>query len=602
MAVSSGRLSRPSKPIRLKCSYDILLLSLAFLIFNLAWFNFKLSLSPTTTSTIGFSSSNSQRIALDHPLPVRQKRQQLPDGTFNGYPVYFYERKHDTPASIYTTTPHCVGETYQGMLKIRKKKKFVEKDPTWMSRSCHYSFMCFDIDKQDFVVVQPPNEERILPALKENPDMDVSQGYLRLGVNSSSLDSFVSVSIGGINQKWTWNDDGIGRLQWAPRVLDEPPTSFYTLPSNVAMIPFHSLNGANPGHLVWDDFIPAYTLMSMFGLQDHEPLMLRYVLPDGRGLWASCDLRDANRQSCYHLHKKFWPLMNKNERSKVTTNIKVEWQTPMNKSNYICARHGLVGMGSLTDHGSKCSAIILEKIFVYYESIANTRFWTRVAVKAHGWEKRDYESVHNHGKAGLLWSFRMFAISNVGIVEKPLKPPFRIVYSVDSSKIPARNVDFSRQIDALESALDPSEATIEKYRFADYSLKEQMQIASDAAIFVTACGGGTVTGTFVQRGASLFIYYRHDGGVSNNKHTGKPARLDWDIFNNMGYARVHWLPKATINRQEDLDVFVQLVKNALNSIKRGESEKLEKWYDLHIVIHTQSSLLLRRNSSNPVRL
>jgi hypothetical protein len=115
--------------------------------------------------------------------------------------------------------------------------------------------------------------------------------------------------------------------------------------------------------------------------------------------------------------------------------------------------------------------------------------------------------------------------------------------------------------------LDPSEAVVETYTFKEFSLREQVNIASEAAIFVTACGGGAVTGTFVQRGSSIFIYYKHNGGVKGNKHSEKPARLDWDIFNNIGYARVHWMRKDTIKKPEDEDAFVQLIKNELNRIK-----------------------------------
>ena len=83
------------------------------------------------------------------------------------------------------------------------------------------------------------------------------------------------------------------------------------------------------------------------------------------------------------------------------------------------------------------------------------------------------------------------------------------------------------------------------------------------------CGGGAVTGTFLQRGSSIFIYYSINSGLRHGRKTDSPAILDWDIFNNLGYARVHWLPRQSLSSEEDRNAFVQLVQNELNRIKLG---------------------------------
>lgn len=500
----------------LKCSNATLVLCFGFVIFNTLWINFQVQLSPNAQ----------ERATLNGPIKYsdnrRSTKERVSDGFFNGYPVYYHEEKNTESASWYSSS-HCVGENYQ-------------PESSWFQRSCHYSFLCFDMERQDFVVFESPNERAILPYLDKLPWMDVSQGYIHLRGHENN------VSLGGINLKWTKRGDGIPRLNWSPRILQEAPTAFYVLPANVTLIPFHSLSAVNPGHLVWDDFLPAYTMMRMFGLGHHEPLMLRYVLPDGRGLWASCDFTDEKTESCRIMHNKFWPLMNTNNQSKLTTNLKVEWQAPMNKSKYICARHGLAGFGSLTDHGS---------------------------MKTHGWDPHDFKTTHNHGRGRMLWDFRMFAVNNVGFVDQPLKPPYKIVFSTGSSQMKARNVDFSLHIEVLKSAFDPSEVVVEEHAFKEYSIAEQVKIASEAAIFVTVCGGGAVTGTFLQRGSSIFIYYSINSGLHNGRKTDSPAILDWDIFNNLGYARVHWLPRQSLSSEEDRNAFVQLVQNELNRIKLG---------------------------------
>jgi hypothetical protein len=77
------------------------------------------------------------------------------------------------------------------------------------------------------------------------------------------------------------------------------------------MVPFHSIAAMNPGHMVWDDFLPLYTLLHIFGFTNddekddfdldstsssYDLLMVRFVLPpfagDSCGLWAGCDWRD----------------------------------------------------------------------------------------------------------------------------------------------------------------------------------------------------------------------------------------------------------------------------------------------------------------------
>jgi hypothetical protein len=358
-----------------------------------------------------------------------------------------------------------------------------------------------------------------------------------------------TVSLGGINQKWTMKSNGVPRLEWFPQInvsSADTVLSYYELPPQVVLIPFHSLNGANPGHLLWDDFLPAYTLLTMFQLEEESDLLLmRYVLKDEeRGLWASCDWRQDKKEDCEKMHKKFSPLMmgaGSNHDLATTESFNFQPKT-QSKTNLVCARHGLAGMGALTDHGTD---------------------------KAHGWEEKDYQTTHNHGRGGMLYAFRNYMMSNLGLpIEYRHKPPFRIVFSEKSSNIPSRYIDFTSQIDFLRKSFHPKYVSVESYVFKDMSLVEQIKIASQATIFITGCGGGAVTATFLPRGGSVFIYYLENGGMLNNKETGKPARLDWDLFNNLAYLRVHWLPKQTMQKETDLRALLFLVQHELDAHMR----------------------------------
>jgi hypothetical protein len=102
-------------------------------------------------------------------------------------------------------------------------------------------------------------------------------------------------------------------------------------------------------------------------------------------------------------------------------------------------------------------------------------------------------------------------------------------------------------------------------------MKEQLEIASQASIFITSCGGGAVTSMFMPRGSSIIMYYMEDGGVIANKLTGKPARLDWDLFNNIAYLKVHWLPAGTMETESDIKALFLLIQHELEGLIREKS-------------------------------
>ena len=564
----------------------------------------------------------------DRPFPPN------PDGNFNGYPIYYHDLNDPTTSSKFsyynsplsgnmkgpTSIVHCVGENYQSNSKIHK---------SWMHRSCHFQFMCFNISSNEFEIYQHPQETFIQKYKSQrDPFMDLSQSYYYDNITTT-------VSLGGINLKWGVGDknDGVSRLEWFPKIVTNyQPTSFYTLPSNVVMIPFHSLAGQNPGHLVWDDFMSIYTLLYVFQLPNKHPLLLRYVLPplpdekekgQQGGLWASCDYNDQKYHDCETMFRKFYPLMtttssfssstlsslylNKSNNTPIinkspilTTQLGTQLQLFRDqdrhyeqdeevqpKSNLICARHGAAGIGSLTDHGTD---------------------------KFHGWHDKDYKTTHNHGRGGLFYKFRQHTVQNILGQRKRKQqesgntdndnhsnniggggdisgPPYKIVFSKASSNNIHRTLDFSSQSVFLQQELiennkqeeknmanDKSNMSsspnvdIQSYLFKEYTLEEQIEIVSDAAIYITGAGGGAVTASWLPKGSTVIIYYRETGGQEANKATGLPARLDWDYFNNIGYLRVHWLPSGTMNTYRDLVALLELVKHELQIIEREKQE------------------------------
>ena len=293
---------------------------------------------------------------------------------------------------------------------------------------------------------------------------------------------------------------------------------------------------------MWDDFLPVYTLLRMFQLfEGKQLLMMRYILK-GERMWATCDLNVVNRDLCKIMYEKFLPLIAV-DADRFSTSEDYTFEVSDKKSNLICASHGAAGVGMLTDHG----------------------------IKLHGWESNDYETMHNHGRGSLLFDFRNYMVSNVGIPLGPLsaKSPYKITFSLGSSHSTYRNFNFDKQMEAIKSAFG-DKVDVKAVMIKDYTVKEQVQIAVDSAIFITACGGGAVTATFLSQGASVILYYPETGGVRNNRMTGLPALLDWDLFNNAAYLRTHWLPTTTMDDVDDLLILVKLIQHDLDLIARQE--------------------------------
>ena len=106
----------------------------------------------------------------------------------------------DTPASLdpptstsaLASTIHCVGDTFTPR--------------AWAHRSCEFTNICFDRKKNDFVLFKPEDS--------------IAHVHTPEALISSSSSYHLSVSLGGINPRWNWVDDGIHKLEWFPRIVD----------------------------------------------------------------------------------------------------------------------------------------------------------------------------------------------------------------------------------------------------------------------------------------------------------------------------------------------------------------------------------------------
>ena len=347
-------------------------------------------------------------------------------------------------------------------------------------------------------------------------------------------------------------------LKWKEAIA----SGFYELPEDSVIVPFHSMAGQNPGHLVWDDWLPIYSLLATFEMLHKRQVFMRFEVP-GRGLWASCQ---RNRDDCTKMMQKFMPLMGMKqdkfssiydfiftaksdglERSDVT-GTQSQFERTSAKSQYVCSPSGAAGLGMVTDHG----------------------------LSTHGWVEKDYTNSHNRNRATELYAFRNFMLANIGVSASPLKRPdgkIRIVFSTASSSVGSRSMsNFHKHITPIKRQLGKKyNLEIIQKKMSDLSLVQQAELVSTTAIFVTVCGGGAVSATFLPKGASLFVFFHDEEGKN-----GRPVRLDWDYLNHLGYVRTHWIPRPKQTKampgsalgptEIDYDAFVRLMDHELDII------------------------------------
>jgi hypothetical protein len=441
----------------------------------------------------------------------------------------------------------------------------------WMYRTCEYTNICWN---------------------------DSSRQYVAIVDDHHSSNSIPYVSIGGINPRWRsilGSDPELGeivKMRWKPEEvaassIDPKSIVYYEMDENTILLPFHSMAGHNVGHLLWDDFYPIYTALRMRGLippstsltenssskRGPKLLLLRHVL-ENTTLYANCDIRRNKRKQCKSNFERFVPLMGVDPNTFYTTKTSQLTMSTLGgdatKSKpitgksvaLICAKTTVAGIGFLTDHG-----------------------W-----HDHGWETRakteTHEPTHNAGRGRLFYDFAQYLMKHnptalTSTLDRSEMLP-QITFSLESSRDWKRRLNFAHQIEALTTPSLKNRETLEEYTVKSYhmhdlSLSEQMAVATETSIFVTACGGGSMTATFLPRHTVLIVYYDAEGGLDfDNYHVKanhQPARLDWDLLNNAAHLRVHWLPIREMDSPDHINVFSALIRHEIATIKRARMKE-----------------------------
>ena len=460
----------------------------------------------------------------------------------------------------------------------RQQQQHQGQPDDWMYQSCRFTNLCFNVNTTQYVLFPTTTNQTT-----------------KLTYDSQSV-----VALGGINPRWDMNkqaplsqdepvvdDRGSYKVQWFPQVVRLTASAkndeyqIYWLPSSTIWIPFYSFAGHNVGHLLWDDFYAIYKVTMLFQVPLVSPtpppppttttttpfwFLLRHVLQDT--LYASCDIRRNKRMQCTQNFVKFLPLLgvdpqtfSSTKRTQLQVNNNQDTTSPVDDDSrpvLICARHGVAGLGMLTDHGRH----------------------------DHGWESKDFWIPHNLGHGRTFYNFRQYMIDHWTSTNK-IKGNRRdsviqkkdatmndktittvITFSLLSSRDLDRRLDFDRQIDTLKKTLSPDDhVQVQALKFWNLTVDEQIQVMLDTDIFVSSCGGSSMISTFLKRDASLILFYNSTGGLDfeHLASNGRPARLDWDLLNNAGHLRLHWLPLTGMDTEWGLELFARLIRHEVKA-------------------------------------
>jgi hypothetical protein len=352
--------------------------------------------------------------------------------------------------------------------------------------------------------------------------------------------------------------------------------------------------------LLWDDFYPIFSLLRIFNLlplQGIEKENTTQLLPIrqrlSQQLYATCDIRKNKRQQCANNFERFLPLMGVDPAHFSTTKDFQFQEMNQHKSNYVCAKAAVAGLGMLTDHGLRDHGWVIE------EKTSSASGMSRSLVE-------EAMPPHNLGRGANFAAFSNFLVHNLLGRVDPMPSlaipttPLQVTFSILSSRDWDRRLNFTRQVNYLQehwydedddkTMLPP--LRVETHALWNMTLKEQVLLARRSHIFVTVCGGGSMTATFLPPFSTLIVYYNPTGGFDFQSYsrTGLAARLDWDLLNNAAHLRVHWLPIPSHQQQQQNGGGVDTDMDHLE----GEEEDVDLELLLALIQH--EAVIMRRES------
>lgn len=462
--------------------------------------------------TVSFSKCTSiscESASIQHAKNTNSsKTQERWDGpTLNGVPLIKRENR-----KLPVSHMDCVSADHFEFKNI--------SETMYAVRSCRYRNLCYSFVDKKFVLHMSPAESDWQRNWTQFWDSQRNAttffGYLSDDGNRSAVS--LSPTRSGVVESG-------GKFQ--PQWKNQPdiPKTYFMLPQNYVWVPFMANIIFNPGHLLMDNFLPIYNLLSIFDLTEKVRLMMTNMQKQNH--------KEYRRN--FGMVQKFLPLMGQNPKYfgfhqwNITDPNSLDESDHINVS-WICFSNAAAGTRGLADH----------------------RFFG-VASSAHGQQPWDYQTVRNVGRGPILWSFRNYMLANLGINESMpthLSGRNQITFSILSSRN-TRKTAFTAQ----RQKFTQENVSLTVAHLSDMTLMEQVQLALHTRVWISAAGGSNLMAIFLPRGATAVVYY------GKNSHGGE--FLDWDLLHNLGHIRVHWMPLSGMNDPLHLDQLYRLVRREL---------------------------------------
>ena len=425
----------------------------------------------------------------------------------------------------------------------------------WRARSCHYKNLCWNGTARKFV---------FFARADGGPATDLH------------------VALGALNAKWATDEDR--RLRFDPRVVvggGLAASDYFVGSASEAWVLYHSMNGANVGHLIWDDFLPLFELRRSFGLEALRLRPLRAGVQSGEPLWSTCDWMRAEARKgasrCAAIARRWLraagvpspppPLdgelatgevstadeLLRRRRSEEAEALARQQRPPTHGRELVCFPHVVAGAAPFSDH---CD-------------------------RGHGWYAADFEGppgrACNARREDTHWRFRAWLLANLGVEGSavpgrlPLPAHCRHVDGANGARGRPLVIIFDK--DTQKSYGDPQQSKISKWGGvlhrlaalvraeggadacvldpASISPEDQAAVCSRAAVIVSDSGGGAVSAIFLPRGAAVVLLIRTDLDVSTYGKRRKVAPLDWDLWHHLGYVRVRWFDPTGLDKARE---------------------------------------------------
>ena len=485
---------------------------LVFRYLSKRWPSLNHTYEPPTTTASSHISNN-----FNPPKDLNQNR--APDGSLDDIPLFY---NTDTRRLPYTTV-QCVGENF-------------EPDNSWLFRSCKFQNVCFDTNAKEFVFVQSPTER----ALKDTFLRASSKEFIAISSLAKEESKF---SLGPIHFETSPQEEE--SLRWFPKIIqrDEMPTTgFYELPSNIVLVPFRAAlekKDASLAQVLWDTFFPIYTLLFIFKLTPKEGMKM---FPIQHLVATQTEVKMGSMHILQLLTGQY------NHQLVSTSNFHVQPQQL--RSNLICARTAVAGLGIIADRGFH----LPERWRTKNPAIPPAALHA-ISVNL---------STHNVAQGIVLKQFRDFMLDNLGFPTTATESQgIQITfYSTQQSEIHQQimtklaSAKTDMKVSSLERSLVDSSS----------SLSETIKgIAESSVLIVDCCSQeAALAAALLPLGSTLVILLdeQKQGGMSAEEV--KMNSWTWELLDNAGYIRTHWLTKD--GEGTVVDQVVQTIRSELHAL------------------------------------